>query len=62
MSSQGPVPLHAPLTGATLEEAMDNFSEAMHKAMNEMIEQVQKMQQEQAKAKQQEALRIVVPK
>ncbi len=61
MSAQGPVPLHAPLEGSTLEEAMDNFSGSMQKAMEEMIEHVKRMQQEQAKAKQEEASRIVVP-
>ena len=62
MSSQGPVPIHAPLTGSTLEEAMDNFPGAMKQAMEEMIAHVQKMQQEQAQAKKEEASRIVVPK
>ncbi len=49
MSPQGPVPLHAPLKASTLEEAMDKFPEAMQHAMAEMIENVKKMQQEQAK-------------
>ena len=61
MSPQGPVPLHAPLKASTLEEAMDNFPEAMQHAMAEMIENVKKMQQEQEKLKQKEDSRIIVP-
>ena len=61
MSPQGPVPLHAPLKASTLEEAMENFPEAMHHAMAEMIENVKKMQQEQEKLKQKEDSRIIVP-
>jgi hypothetical protein len=61
MSPQGPVPLHATLKATTLEEAMDNFPEAMAQAMAEMIQNVKKMQEEQQRAQQQEASRIVVP-
>ncbi len=61
MSPQGPVPLHAPLKASTLEEAMENFSEAMQHAMAELIENVKKMQQEQEQAKQQEESRIIMP-
>jgi hypothetical protein len=61
MSPQGPLPLHAPLNASTLEEAMENFSEAMQHAMAELIENAKKMQQEQEKSNQKEASRIVVP-
>ncbi len=61
MSPQGPVPLHAPLKGSSLEEAMEDFPGAMQKAMVEMIENVKKMQQEQEKRKQQESSRIIMP-
>ena len=61
MSPQGPVPLHAPLKASTLEEAMDAFPEAMHKAMAEMIENVKKMQQEREKSNQKENSHIIVP-
>ncbi len=61
MSPQGPVPLHAPLKGSTLEEAMEDFPGAMQKAMAEMIENVKKMQQEQEKTKQQDTSRIIMP-
>lgn len=61
MSRQGPVPLQAPLKASTLEEAMENFPEAMQQAMAEMIENVKKMQQEQKKSKQKEDPSIIVP-
>jgi hypothetical protein len=61
MSPQGPVPLHAPLKGSKLEEAMEDFPGAMQKAMAEMIENVKKMQQEQEKTKQQDTSRIIMP-
>jgi len=61
MSAQGPIPLHAPLKASTLEEAMENFPEAMQHAMAEMIENVKKMQQEQEKSKQKEDSRIIMP-
>ncbi|MBL0700273.1 MAG: cytoplasmic protein [Desulfosarcina sp.] len=61
MSSQGHVPLHAPLKASTLEEAMKNFPEAMQHAMAEMVENIKKMQQEQEKSKQKENSRIIVP-
>lgn len=61
MSPQGPVPLHAPLKASTLEEAMENFPEAMQHAMAEMIENVKKMQKEQEESKQKENSRIIVP-
>ena len=59
MSPQGPVPLHAPLKALTLEEAMEEFPEAMQKAMADMIENINKQQQEQKKAKKEES-RIIV--
>ena len=59
MSPQGPVPLHAPLEAATLDEAIEKFPGAMQKAMEEMIENVKKMQQEQEAAKRDES-RIIV--
>ena len=61
MSPQGPLPLHAPLKASTLEEAMENFPEAMQGAMAEMIENAKKMQQEQEKAKQKKDSRIIMP-
>jgi len=61
MSQQGPVPLHAPLPAATLEEAMELFPGAMQQAMAEMIEEVQRMQREQERSQQADASRIIVP-
>lgn len=61
MSPQGPVPIHAPLEAASLEEAMANFPKAMQQAMEEMIEEIQKMQQEQERSNPQEDSRIIVP-
>jgi len=61
MSQHGPVPLHAPLPAATLEEAMELFPGAMQQAMAEMIEEVQKMQREQQLSPQTDASRIIVP-
>jgi hypothetical protein len=61
VTPQGPVPLQAPLKASTLEEAIENFSDAMQHAMEEMIENVKKMQQEQEKSNQKEASHIVVP-
>ena len=61
MSQHGPLPIHAPLKGSTLEEAMANFPEAMQIAMEEMIENVKRMQQEQEKANRSDGSRIIVP-
>jgi len=61
MSSQGTVPLHAPLKASSMEEAMENFPEAMQHAMAEMIENVKKMQQNQEKSRQKEDSRIILP-
>ena len=61
MSPQGPVPIHAPLEAANLEEAMENFPNAMQQAMEEMIQEAQKMQQEQERSAPQENSRIIVP-
>jgi len=61
MSPQGMVPLQARLDASTLEEAMDKFPAAMHKAMDEMIENVRKMQQEQKQTRRDNQSRIIVP-
>ncbi len=69
MSPQGPVPLQAPLTANSLEEALDAFPDAMQVALEKMVERVKKMQQEQQKTQQQqqpqmqpqEKSRIIMP-
>lgn len=60
MSPEGPVPIQAALTANNLEEAMDIFPDAMQKALNEMVEKIQKIQQEQ-QAKKKDDSRIIVP-
>ena len=60
MSPEGPVPLQASLTANTLEEAMDAFPGTMKIALAEMMEKIQKMQQQQAAQKQDDS-RIIVP-
>ena len=59
MSPQGPVPIQSPLTANNLEEAMDEFPNAMKKALEEVVENVKKMQQEQMKQK--DDSRIIIP-
>lgn len=61
MSPQGPVPIQARLTGKTLDEAIENFPEAMKQAMEQMIEEAKKMQAEQQRAQAQEESRIIMP-
>ncbi len=57
MSPQGPLPIQAKLESETLEAAMEEFPEAMKKALAEMVERVKKMQQEE----QQNDSRIIMP-
>lgn len=49
MSPHGPIPLQGEISAATLEEAVSGFPAAMEEAMNRMVEEAQKLQQEQAK-------------
>lgn len=57
MTPEGPLPLQAKLQANTLEEAMAEFPNAMQAALAEMVEEVRKMQQQQAKNES----RIIVP-
>lgn len=59
MSPQGPVPIQSPLMANNLEEAMEEFPNAMKKALEEVIENVKKMQQEQVNQK--DDSRIIIP-
>ena len=59
ISPQGPIPIHSPLMVNDLAEAMDAFPGAMQKALEEVMENLQKMQQEQNR--QNEDSRIIVP-
>ncbi len=61
MSPQGMVPIQAKLEASTLEKAMDIFPTAMQKAMDEMIENVKRMQQEQGQMRKDNDSRIIVP-
>jgi len=54
MSPEGPLPVSAMLEAKTLNEAVDNFSEAVGKEVNRMIELAKQ-------AKQEDASRIIVP-
>ncbi len=54
MSQRGPLPVQAMIEAESLEEAFDNFPEAVNGAVEQMIEQAKEMQR-------QEASRIVVP-
>jgi len=48
MSPHGPVPLQGAIEAKTLEDAILGFPQAMEAAMNKMVEEAQKFQQEQA--------------
>ena len=61
MSPQGMIPLQARLTAKTLEAALDEFPNAMQQALAKMVEEVKKMQQEEANQAGQDDSRIIVP-
>jgi hypothetical protein len=54
MTGAGPIPVEAPLEAKTLQEAMDDFPEAIREAVGEVVEQMRELQR-------QAASRIVVP-
>jgi hypothetical protein len=60
MSPEGPLPIQAPLSATTLEEALDEFPSAMQKALTEVINRIQKLQQQQQQ-QQEDDSRIIVP-
>jgi hypothetical protein len=49
MSPHGPIPIQGQIEAESLAEAVEKFPQAMEEAMNRMVEEAQKMQQEQAK-------------
>jgi hypothetical protein len=59
MSPEGPIPIQAALKVNNLEEAMDAFPDAMKQSLSEMIEKIQKMQQQKSKKK--DDSRIIIP-
>ena len=54
MTPQGPLPIQSLLNARNLKEAVDEFPEAMKKAMEAMFQEIQKIQQK-------EESRIIVP-
>jgi DNA polymerase III alpha subunit (gram-positive type) len=54
MTQAGVLPVQCPIEAGTLEEAMDNFPQAINKAVEKMIEEAKELQRQQAS-------RIVVP-
>ncbi len=60
MSPEGPVPLQSALKAGSIEEAINEFPSAMQKALGEMMEQMQKMREQQVQ-KQNDESRIIVP-
>ncbi len=60
MTPEGPLPLQSRLMANTLDEAFDVFPDAMQKALNEMIAQLQEMQRREQEKKRDDS-RIIVP-
>jgi hypothetical protein len=58
MTPEGPLPIQAMLPANNLQEAFEAFPGAMEAAMQRMVEQIQKAQQEQ---KHKDDSRIIVP-
>lgn len=54
MSQMGPVPVHAPIDAASLDEAIAKFPEAVNVAVERLMEEAREIQRR-------EASRIVVP-
>lgn len=58
MSPHGPLPLQVVLPANNLQEALEAFPAAMERAMAEMVEELQKMQENEKKR---DDSRIIVP-
>jgi hypothetical protein len=54
MSQMGPVPVHAPIDAANLDEAIGKFPDAVNQAVERLMEEAREVQRR-------EASRIVVP-
>ena len=61
MTPDGPMPIQSKLSANTIEEAMEVFPEAMKQALGELVERIQKMQQQQPQGQQNDDSRIIVP-
>ncbi|MBT8338673.1 MAG: cytoplasmic protein [Desulfatitalea sp.] len=60
MTPEGPLPLQAQLAANTMSEAFDEFPEAMRRALEDVIVQLQRMR-EAEKAHKRDESRIIVP-
>ena len=60
MTSNGPIPVQNVIKVKDLQQAFKQFSEAMQEAMDHMIEEARKIQQQQVD-KPREVSRIIVP-
>ena len=60
MTPEGPLPIQAQLMANNLDEAFTEFPRAMQAALNEMIDKLQKMQEEQQRSQKDDS-RIIVP-
>jgi len=60
MTPEGPLPLQARLQANNLSEAYEEFPNAMKKALNEVMAQIEEMQRQQA-AQRRDDSRIIVP-
>jgi len=61
MSPQGPVPIQARLLANNLEEAIEQFPQAMKQSLDEVMEQIMKFQEQQEKKGREEDSRIIIP-
>ena len=60
MTPDGPLPIQTKLSATSLEQALDEFPYAMKVALREVVEEIQKMQQEQQRQSKDDS-RIIVP-
>lgn len=61
MLPEGPLPIQAKLKATTLDEAYTEFPGAMKEALQEVIQNLQRLQQEKQAQQQQDSSRIIVP-
>lgn len=54
LTQAGPIPVEAPINASTLEEAVERFPEAVNRALDQMLGQIEELRRR-------EASRIVVP-
>lgn len=61
MTPEGPLPLQAKLMANNIDEAFAEFPGAMDAALSEMVEKIQKMQDQEKQRARQNDSRIIVP-